>query len=54
MLGAASCDVGASIGVALFAARSDAAEDLLRRADGAMYDAKQRGAGIVAASWRIA
>ncbi len=47
-------NVGASIGVALFPHDTDDLDELLRRADRAMYDAKQSGAGIVAASWRMA
>jgi diguanylate cyclase (GGDEF)-like protein len=45
--------VGASIGVAVFPIDAQETGELLRRADRAMYDAKQSGAGIVAASWRI-
>jgi diguanylate cyclase (GGDEF)-like protein len=47
-------EVGCSIGVAVFPVDAPDADDLLRRADRAMYDAKQSGAGIVAASWRVA
>ncbi|MGE4297330.1 MAG: diguanylate cyclase [Desulfovibrionaceae bacterium] len=37
------CDVGASIGVAIFPDQGVAAEDLLRKADAAMYAAKEAG-----------
>jgi diguanylate cyclase (GGDEF)-like protein/PAS domain S-box-containing protein len=40
-----TCHVGASIGVATTGARREAAEDILRRADEAMYDAKRQGKG---------
>jgi diguanylate cyclase (GGDEF)-like protein len=47
-------EVGASIGVAVFPGDAKDLDELLRCADRAMYDAKQSGAGIVAASWRVA
>jgi diguanylate cyclase (GGDEF)-like protein/PAS domain S-box-containing protein len=40
--------VGASIGVALFPEHADDAEDLLKHADSAMYQAKRTGSGSVA------
>ena len=36
-------DVGASVGMAWFEAAPDAPEELLDRADGAMYEAKSAG-----------
>ncbi len=46
-------NVGCSIGVAVFPVDAHDGDDLLRRADRAMYDAKESGAGIVAASWHV-
>jgi diguanylate cyclase (GGDEF)-like protein/PAS domain S-box-containing protein len=40
--------IGASIGVALFPEHADDAEELLKRADAAMYQAKRTGSGSVA------
>jgi diguanylate cyclase (GGDEF)-like protein/PAS domain S-box-containing protein len=40
--------IGASIGVALFPEHADDAEDLLKHADAAMYQAKRTGSGSVA------
>ncbi len=40
--------IGASIGVALFPEHADDAEDLLKHADSAMYQAKRTGSGSVA------
>jgi diguanylate cyclase (GGDEF)-like protein len=39
--------LGASIGVAMYGAPPDTAEEMIRAADAAMYDAKQRGKGRV-------
>ena len=40
-------NLGASIGVAMYAAPPETAEEMIRTADAAMYDAKQRGKGRV-------
>jgi len=39
--------IGASIGVAMYGAPPETAEEMIRAADAAMYDAKQRGKGRV-------
>lgn len=47
-LGAAlRAEIGVSIGVALFFGHAGSAEDLLKQADAAMYDAKAAGRGMV-------
>jgi diguanylate cyclase (GGDEF)-like protein/PAS domain S-box-containing protein len=43
--GLAGCDISASIGVATTGAGRESVEDVLRRADEAMYDAKRQGKG---------
>jgi diguanylate cyclase (GGDEF)-like protein len=45
VLGGASAFVSASVGIALYPANGENAEDLLRHADLAMYSAKQEGRG---------
>lgn len=41
----ASCNVGASVGISYYPDHGDSAEQLVRRADSAMYSVKQRGKG---------
>jgi len=43
MLNDHSCSVGASIGIAMYPQDGTAAEDLLSKADDAMYAAKESG-----------
>ena len=44
-LGAGRAEVGVSVGAALWGGRGNLSDDILRRADEALYDAKRAGRG---------